>query len=365
MSEIIHNILAFLEGLGYWGIFLGLLLEVIPNELLLAYAGYLVSKGESNYIGAMTCAVIGGTLAQIFLYWIGRYGGRLFIEKYGKYLLIHKKHIDVAEAWFNRYGTGMIFTARFIPVVRHAISIPGGMARMPLTRFTLYTALALIPYSVLYITLGMTLKDNWQKIDQVAGPYIKPIILAAVALTAIYVIYKLVRKKSRSGADAYGEEGEQNTAHQLKYIGKEYRVLHNRQVQAGGGSQQFDHIVVGPNGVFHIDSKHWSGEIRFTEQGVERSKEGGHQGDPTSQMYRHEYIIKELLRANKLQADVVGVLCFTHPNSRLVGHSPAFAAVKVDRLLHFIKTYKPKKPLSPEQVGQIEKLIKENSKPGR
>jgi membrane protein DedA with SNARE-associated domain len=198
LSTFIHTILDYVQGLGYWGIFLGLMLEVIPNELLLAYAGYLVSNGQITYVGAIICAVIGGTLAQIVLYWIGRYGGRPFLERYGKYLLIHTKHIDVAETWFNKYGTGMIFTARFIPIVRHAISIPGGMARMPLLRFSLYTALALIPYSILYVSLGMVLKDNWKKIDEYAGPYIKPVILAAIVLTALYILYKFFRRKRAS-----------------------------------------------------------------------------------------------------------------------------------------------------------------------
>jgi membrane protein DedA with SNARE-associated domain len=195
MSAFIHQVLDYITGLGYWGIFLGLMLEVIPNELLLAYAGFLVSNGQITFIGAMLCAVLGGTLAQIVLYWIGRYGGRPFVEKFGKYLLINKHHIDVAESWFNKYGTGMIFTARFVPVVRHAISIPAGMARMPLSRFTVYTALALVPYSILYIWLGMTLKDNWQKINEYAGPYIKPVIMAAVVLTALYIAYKFFMKR--------------------------------------------------------------------------------------------------------------------------------------------------------------------------
>jgi membrane protein DedA with SNARE-associated domain len=138
--------------------------------------------------------VIGGTLAQIVLYWIGRYGGRPFVERFGKYLLINKHHIDVAETWFNKYGPGMMFTARFIPVVRHAISIPGGMARMPLGKFTLYTALALVPYSLLYIWLGKTLGQNWEKINEVAGPYIKPVILAAIVITAVYILYKFIRR---------------------------------------------------------------------------------------------------------------------------------------------------------------------------
>nr|WP_240762135.1 nuclease-related domain-containing protein [Paenibacillus thalictri] len=189
----------------------------------------------------------------------------------------------------------------------------------------------------------------------------QPIIWASVALTLIYLIYKLFRRGKSSAAKAAGNEGERNTAHQLKFIGSEYKVLNSRHVQAGGSSQEFDHIVVGPNGVFHIDSKNWSGEIRFTEQGLERSKEG-HKGDPTAQLYRHEFVLKELLREHKQQADIVGVICFTNPDSHIVGKSPAFATVKLDRLAHFIKTYKPKKTLSPQQVAAIAKLILEHGR---
>lgn len=103
---------------------LGLMLEVIPSEIVLSYAGYLVSTGSITFWGAVAFGTIGGVIAQLFIYWIGRYGGRPVLERYGKYILIQKKHIDYAEDWFNRYGTGVIFTARFIPVVRHAISIP-------------------------------------------------------------------------------------------------------------------------------------------------------------------------------------------------------------------------------------------------
>src|SRR5690606_14906975 len=107
----------------------------------------------------------------------------------------------------------------------------------------------------------------------------------------------------------------------------------------------FDHIVVGPNGIFHIETKYWSGSITFTEHGVERDGRRESQ-DPTAQLYRHEYILKELLKEHRMQADVVGVLCFAHPGAHVEGNSPAFATAKVDRLLHVIKTHKPKRPLS-------------------
>ncbi len=197
MGDIIHSILVFLEGMGYWGIMFGLMIEVIPSEIVLSYGGYLVSKGEISFTGAVIFGTIGGVIAQIFVYWLGRYAGRPFLERYGKYIFIHKKHIDSAEQWFHRYGTGVIFTARFIPVVRHAISIPAGIARMSLWRFTIYTTLAVIPWSIFFIYLGKTLGENWETIDEVAAPYIMPFIWFSVGLTSLYFIYIVIRRKNK------------------------------------------------------------------------------------------------------------------------------------------------------------------------
>ncbi len=135
MQTFFTAILHWLTDLGYIGISLGLMLEVIPSEIVLSYGGYMISQHKITFVGAVIAGTIGGTIAQLFLYWIGLYGGRPFLDKYGKYLLIKKKHVDVAEHWFQRYGVGVIFTARFIPVVRHAISIPAGIAGMSLARF--------------------------------------------------------------------------------------------------------------------------------------------------------------------------------------------------------------------------------------
>lgn len=378
LHDLIQSALLFIEGLGVWGILLGLMLEVIPSEIVLAYGGYLVSRGEVSMIGAIVFGTIGCMFQQVILYWIGRYGGRPALNKFGKFLHIKSKHFDIAEGWFNKYGPGMVFLARFVPVLRQAISIPAGMARMPMWKFLFYTLLGTIPWAILFVYLGRALGDNWEQIDEVAAPYTKPVLIAVAVITVLYVLWKvLTRKKSGGPKDhradtnnGYGVEGEKSTAHQLKYIGAEYRVLHGRRVHAGGGTQEFDHIVVGPNGVFHIDSKHWSGDIHFTGQGVERVKSRSDRGkqaephsqDPTAQLYRHEYVLKELFKQHRIQADLVGIVCFTHPNCRLVGTSPAFATLKLDRLVHHIKTYKPKRTLSAAEVASIEKLIKDNSK---
>lgn len=194
MAQFINSVLEFLSQLGYFGIALGLMIEIIPSEIVLGYGGYMISQGHLNFVGAVIAGTIGGTLAQLFLYWAGYYGGRPFLEKYGKYVLIKKSHIDIAERWFEKYGAGVIFSARFIPVVRHAISIPAGIAKMSATKFTLYTVAAVLPWSILFLYLGKVLGKNWSHVKEFAQPYVLPIIIAAVVLGAIYFLIKKTKK---------------------------------------------------------------------------------------------------------------------------------------------------------------------------
>jgi membrane protein DedA with SNARE-associated domain len=176
MKEFIFSVLEFLSELGYFGIALGLMIEVIPSEIVLGYGGYMISEGILGYPGAIIAGTIGGTIAQLFLYWAGYYGGRPFLEKYGK------------------YGVGVIFFARFIPVVRHAISIPAGIAKMSATKFTLYTVAAVIPWTILFLYLGHALGENWSHIKEYAAQYTMPIIIGALILGVIYYLIKKTKK---------------------------------------------------------------------------------------------------------------------------------------------------------------------------
>lgn len=196
MNEFIYSILEWLAELGYLGIALGLMIEVIPSEIVLSYGGFLIANKKITFVGAVIAGTIGGVLAQLFLYWAGYYGGRPFLEKYGKYVLINKKHLDLAEEWFNRYGTGVIFGARFIPVVRHAISIPAGIAKMSFIRFTTLTTLAVIPWSVFFLYLGMKLGDNWKRIKEEASPYITEIGIVAAVLLLLYMLIQWYKKRN-------------------------------------------------------------------------------------------------------------------------------------------------------------------------
>lgn len=198
--DFIHNLasaaLQWIEGLGYWGIIIGLSIEVIPSELVLGFAGYLVHKGEVTFLGAVICGTIGAVIQQWILYAIGRYAGRPFFDKYGKFLKIKPHHLDAAERWFQKYGSGIVFTARFVPVMRQVISIPAGMARMNFGLYTLLTTLASIPWSILFVLLGRKLGDAWQQnMDQEAAMYVQYAFLGAVVALLIYVMIKKIRSK--------------------------------------------------------------------------------------------------------------------------------------------------------------------------
>lgn len=190
MHEFVMTVFDTLSQLGYLGIALGLMIEIIPSEIVLSYGGFLIDRGEITFLGALLAGVTGGTIAQLFLYWMGSYGGRPFLDRFGKYILIQPKHLDAAERWFERYGAGVVFSARFVPVVRHAISIPAGIAKMPASKFILLTVGAMIPWTVLFLLLGMQLGNHWDAIQTYAKPFVLPIMIIAVGAIVIYFIYK-------------------------------------------------------------------------------------------------------------------------------------------------------------------------------
>ncbi|WP_341281437.1 DedA family protein [Paenibacillus sp. FSL H8-0537] len=198
ISEILHALLLWIESLGYFGILIGLLMEVIPSEIVLGFGGYLVYKGEISYAGAVFFGTLGAVGQNWILYAFGRYGGRPLVEKYGKYIKIKKKHVDLAEEWFKKYGSGIVFTARFVPVMRQVISIPAGMAKMNFWLFTILTAAASLPWALLFVYLGFSLGENWENIHEQSKDYVLPAIILAVLLIIIYSLYKIRKSRKKS-----------------------------------------------------------------------------------------------------------------------------------------------------------------------
>jgi len=184
------SMIDFFKDLGYFGVLLALCFEFIPAEVVLPLAGFWVSQGDYSFWGIVLAGTIGGTIGPITLYALGRYGGRPLVIKYGKYFLINEKQVNAADRFFAKYGAGVAFFARFLPVVRTAISVPCGIMKMSLAKFSTYTFLAMFPITALYVYLGQKLGENWEEAGPLFSQYLRPFIIVLVILLAAYGIYK-------------------------------------------------------------------------------------------------------------------------------------------------------------------------------
>lgn len=190
LDTIIMSMIEFFKGFGYFGVLLALCFEFIPAEVILPLAGFWISQGDFNYVLMVIAGTVGGTIGPLTLYAVGRYGGRPIVLKYGKFFLINEKQVDAADRFFAKYGAGVAFFGRFLPVVRTAISVPCGMTKMNVWKFTLYTFSAMLPITALYVYLGMKLGENWEQAGELFTQYLQPFIIVIVIGIVAYAIYK-------------------------------------------------------------------------------------------------------------------------------------------------------------------------------
>lgn len=158
-------IISAISMLGYGGVILMMAIESacipLPSEIIMPFSGYLVSTGKFSLWGVSLAGSIGCVLGSALAYWVGIWGGRSFLEKYGKYVLIAKHDLDVADRFFQKYGNAAIFFSRLLPVVRTFISLPAGIAKMNFSKFVIYTFLGSFPFCLFLAYIGKKLGDNW------------------------------------------------------------------------------------------------------------------------------------------------------------------------------------------------------------
>lgn len=176
-------IIAGINSLGYAGIALMMAIESacipLPSEIIMPFSGYLVSQGRFTLFGTALAGAIGCVLGSIVAYVAGRYGGRAFIWKYGKYILISHHDVELADRWFNRYGQWVVFFSRLLPVIRTFISLPAGIAKMPFVPFIIYTFAGSLPWCYFLAYIGERMGSNWDtlgvyfhRFDAVIGAFI-------------------------------------------------------------------------------------------------------------------------------------------------------------------------------------------------
>jgi membrane protein DedA with SNARE-associated domain len=162
-------IVATISTLGYSGVVLLMAIESacipLPSEIIMPFSGYLVSRGEMNLWAVGFAGAVGCVLGSLVAYWVGMYGGRPLIEKYGRYILLSRHDLDLADRWFAKYGEAIVFLSRLLPAIRTFIAFPAGVARMNLTRFVFYTFAGSLPWCIGLAYVGQKLGEQWDKDD--------------------------------------------------------------------------------------------------------------------------------------------------------------------------------------------------------
>jgi membrane protein DedA with SNARE-associated domain len=214
-------VIPFLQSLygavGYAGVFVAMTIESatvpLPSELILPFAGFLVSDPAQvepltgrawDFWITVLVGTAGNTTGSVISYAIGRYGGRPFLERFGRYLLIRSHDLDLAEHWFGRWGAPTAFFSRLLPIVRTFISFPAGVARMPFRTFVVYSTAGALPWSIALVWAGQRLGENWPAIRDLLAPFDLLIAAVIVAAVLIYVWWRLGRPGRGRAAEDTG-----------------------------------------------------------------------------------------------------------------------------------------------------------------
>jgi len=164
-----RSIVAVISGSGYLGIILLMAIESacipLPSEVIMPFSGYLALAGRFKLGWVAVAGALGCNLGSALAYYVGAVGGRPLAEKYGRYVLMSRRDLDLADRWFADYGDWTVFFARLLPVVRTFIALPAGVARMNLTRFHVYTFLGSLPWCLALAYAGLRLGAHWPVLE--------------------------------------------------------------------------------------------------------------------------------------------------------------------------------------------------------
>lgn len=203
-ESIINFIVSVLGSVGYLGLVILMMMEStfmpIPSEAVMPPAGFLIEEGKFSFPAVIFFSTLGSILGSLISYYVGAWGGRPFIDKFGKYLLLDRHHLTITEHYFNRWGNITILVGRFIPVIRHLISIPAGIGKMNLFKFLLYTLIGAGIWNSLLAFAGYILKSNWTEITKYSR-IADIIVLVLIALVVLYYAYRIYNNRRSKNKD--------------------------------------------------------------------------------------------------------------------------------------------------------------------
>lgn len=188
--------------LGYSGIALLMVIEnvfpPIPSELVVPFAGFLISRGEMNFIAVVLASSIGTLIGTTFLYYLGMWLGeerlRLVLRRYGRYFFFPESSYDQALSAFNKHDKAVVFWSRLVPGLRSVISLPAGVAKMPLARFLFYTSLGTLIWNTLLAGGGVLLGNNWSQMMEFIDRFKYVMLPLLVALVVFWIVKQRVAK---------------------------------------------------------------------------------------------------------------------------------------------------------------------------
>jgi membrane protein DedA with SNARE-associated domain len=202
---LVPIIISFIGSVGYTGVFVLMILESmimpVPSEAVLPFAGMLVADGHFTLIGVIFFSTLGSIVGSLISYYICDYGGRPLLDKFGKYLLLDHHHLDITEKYFQKKGDITILICRFIPVVRHLISIPAGMGKMNIWKFSIYTIIGAGLWNTFLTYVGIKLKSNWDEVLKYSS-IIDIIVVGLLAVICIYAGFKLYKAYRKNKVQA-------------------------------------------------------------------------------------------------------------------------------------------------------------------
>jgi len=190
----------------YPGLFILMALESmiapIPSEAVMPFAGFLVFTKEMSWVGVSLWSTAGSIVGSMVSYWMGMYGGRPLVLKIGRCLLLNVHHLDATEKYFKKYGNWTVFICRFIPVIRHFISIPAGMGRMPIVPFISMTVIGAFIWNTSLAVAGYVLKENWDVLKNSPTFHIIDRVILTIILLVIaaFIIRQIVEWRAQRKA---------------------------------------------------------------------------------------------------------------------------------------------------------------------
>jgi len=193
---------------GYLGVFLAMTAESmflpVPAEGVMPFAGFLVADGRFSLVAVILVATFGSLCGSLISWFIGQRGGRPFVRRFGKWVLLDHRDLEMTERFFNRRGEITILISRFIPVVRHLISLPAGLAEMNLLRFSLFTVVGAGIYNSFLAVAGLYLKEHWDRIMRYSHEIDIVVVVIIAALVVWYVARHILRLMKDRRAETEG-----------------------------------------------------------------------------------------------------------------------------------------------------------------